>query len=207
VEKTAVRCLAWAPDDRQLASGQSDGAARIWNLATGQVIRCVDAHEGTVFSVSFDADGLHLVTAGHGTGVRIWDARSGKHVRDLPTGTDRNVAALSATGRFVAAGTDEKEVWVWDLDMGKQLWKARGHLGQIQALAFLPDEQRLISCGYNNLIMIWDVATGEPTLTLRRHDGNVRSDAVSPDGRWFVSAGVDGTLRFWNADTRGGSHR
>ena len=199
VEKTVVRCLAWAPDDEHLATGHSDGVVRIWDVAAGQLIRSIDAHEGTVFSVTFDGDGTRLITAGEGTGVRIWDARSGQHIRDLPTGANRNVAALSPTGRLVAAGTDEKEVWVWDLETGERLWKVKGHLGQVLALAFLPDEHRLISCGYNNLIMIWDVATGEPTLTLRQHDGSVQSVAASPDGRWFVSASTDKTLRIWSA--------
>ena len=131
--------------------------------------------------------------------MRIWDARTGQLLRDLPTGANRNVAVLSPTGRFLAAGTDEKEVWVWDLETGKPPWKVRGHLGQVLGLAFLPDERRLISCGYNNLINIWDVATGEITLTLRQHDGAVRSVAVSPDGRWFVSASVDNTVRLWDA--------
>jgi WD40 repeat protein/serine/threonine protein kinase len=206
-EQTVVRCLAWAPGDDRLASGHSDGAVRIWDLATGQIIRSIAADRGTVFSVTFNADGTRLITAGEETGVRIWDARSGRHIRDLPTGAGRNVAALSPTGRFVAAGTDEKEVWVWHLETGKPIWKVRGHLGEVLALAFLPDERRLISCGYNNLIMIWDVATGEPTLTLRQHDGGVRSVAVSPDGRWFVSASVDKTVRLWDARLRNGTGR
>lgn len=199
-----VQSLAWSPGDNWLATGHGDGTVRVWDLATRQVIRSIDAHDGPVLSVTFNLKGTNLVTAGAEIGVRIWDARTGRHIRDLPTGAHGNVAALSPTGRFVAAGTDEREIWVWDSETGQQLWKAKGHLNQVQALAFLPDERRLVSCGYNNLIMMWDVATGESTLTLRQHDLSVQAVAVSPDGDWFVTASGDKTVRLW--DARGRNH-
>ncbi|MCB9852600.1 MAG: serine/threonine protein kinase [Phycisphaerales bacterium] len=197
----AVYSLAWSPKDDRIASGHINGIVRLWDVPRRQLIREFKAHQGTVWSVMISPDGNQLLTAGHATGVRIWDAATGRHIRDLPTGAERNVAALSRSGRFVAAGTDEKCVWVWDMQSGKLLWKRQGHL-QVQALTFLPDDRRLVSCGYHGLIRIWDVETGDVTLTFRQHYACIRSVAAAPEGRWFVSASLDKTVRLWCADDR-----
>jgi WD40 repeat protein/tRNA A-37 threonylcarbamoyl transferase component Bud32 len=201
VPQAQVWCLAWAPDDERMASGHSDGAVRIWNVSTGQLTRTIDAHEGNVLTVLFTRDGASLITAGDGVGVRVWDAESGELVRDLPTGADHSVAALSPSGRLVVAGTSDKSILVWDLEMDKLLWRVQGHLGRVMDLAFMPGEHRLVTCGYQSLIRIWDLASGEPTLTLRGHAASVRGVAVAPNGRWFVSVSRDKTLRLWNSGT------
>jgi WD40 repeat protein/serine/threonine-protein kinase RIO1 len=196
---TAVRALAWSPDDEQIALGHTDGVVRVWDVAAGEIMQTIDAHEGTVFSVTFSPDGTRLITAGDGTGARVWNAESGDHIRDLPTDANRNVAAISPSGGLVAAGTDDHDLWVWDVETGTPLWKAEGHLGTVMDIEFLPGEPRIVTCGYHGLIRIWDTETGDPTLTLRGHDSGVRDLAISPDGRWFVSAGLDKTVRFWDA--------
>lgn len=197
-----IYSLAWSPKDDRIASGHMNGVVRIWDVSGKQLIREFKAHKGTILSVMISPDGTQVLTAGHATGVRIWDAMTGRHIRDLPTGAERNVAALSHSGRFVAAGADDKSVRVWDMQSGKLLWKRQGHLNQIQALTFLPDDRRLISCGYHGLIRIWNVETGDVTLTFRQHEACIRSVAASLGGRWFVSASVDKTLRLWCADDR-----
>ncbi len=204
VPKTGVLSLAWTPDDQRIATGHSDGVVRIWEAATGRLIHTITAHEGSVMSVSFTNDGVRVITAGGGLAVRMWNAETAEHIRDWLMGAHGNVAAISPSERLVVAGTNEHDVWAWDLESGERRWKAKGHLGLVQALAFTLDEHWLVTGGYNHQIRIWDMETGESTLTLRNHDGGVRALAMSPNGHWFVSASIDKTVRLWSADNADG---
>jgi WD40 repeat protein len=157
-----------------------------------------------VFSTTFSPDGALLITAGEGVGVRLGAADSGDHIRDLATDADRNTGEISPSGRFIATGTDDHEVWLWDTQTGDLLWKVKDHEGTVMDIVFVPGEQRLITCDYHGLIKIRDSATGEPKLTLRGHEAGVRNLAMSPDGRWFVSAGIDKTVRIWSTQNEHG---
>lgn len=67
------------------------------------------------------------------------------------------------------------------------------------ALAFLGDQTRLLSGGYDSIIRIWDFASGDMVGYLGGHEGYVQSLAVSSDGDRFVSVSGDHTVRVWES--------
>src|SRR5690242_16246447 len=59
-----VTGLAFAPDGRTLASGGQDKAVRLWDAATGKVIRTLTGHQVSVSDLVFAPDGSLLATGG-----------------------------------------------------------------------------------------------------------------------------------------------
>src|SRR4051794_18855904 len=60
-----VACVAFSHDGERLASAGADGAVKIWNSRTGQVIQRIPAaHTGWSPSVAFHPDGRHVASAG-----------------------------------------------------------------------------------------------------------------------------------------------
>jgi WD40 repeat protein/predicted Ser/Thr protein kinase len=68
-----VRCLAFAPDSRTLASTSWDGTVKLWNVATRQVALTL-RHVGPVEGVAFSRDGNFMATCGADPTLRLWPA-------------------------------------------------------------------------------------------------------------------------------------
>ncbi|HZT47636.1 MAG TPA: serine/threonine protein kinase, partial [Hyphomicrobiaceae bacterium] len=67
-----VTSLAFAPNDRLLASAGEDGQVKLWDLRSGRSPR-VFRHPGTVNVIIFSADGRNLLSAGQDGVIRVWN--------------------------------------------------------------------------------------------------------------------------------------
>jgi WD40 repeat protein len=109
--------LAFAPD-RPLLAIAASGVVRLWThhgrTRVGQL------PTGKVQAVTFTADGKHLVTAGPGRDVILWEASTGKPVRTLKGHGDAVLSlALAPDGRVLATGDESGEARLWDLDAAR----------------------------------------------------------------------------------------
>jgi hypothetical protein len=65
--------VQWSPDGHFLATTCTDGAARIWNSRTGQLVAEPFWHQKEVRRAEFSPDGRRLLTASYDGTVKIWD--------------------------------------------------------------------------------------------------------------------------------------
>jgi len=101
----SVNGLAISPDGKTLATACSDGALRLWNVDTRDLVRVIIAHDGPANDVAWSPDGMFLATSGDDQTVRIWEAQSGLRVLTLPGDGPIGQIAWSATGCHVAGVT------------------------------------------------------------------------------------------------------
>ncbi|GBE87064.1 predicted protein [Sparassis crispa] len=109
--------------------------------------------------------------------------------------------AYSGDGKYVATGSAQFVVVLWNAINGENLRTCVGHNDGICAVAFSPDSKELASGSRDKQVMIWDIETGSRRATLIGHDGVVNSVIYSPDGRILASASIDCTIRLWDAAT------
>jgi hypothetical protein len=69
-----ARGLAFSADGKVLACGRLDGTIRVWDVATGTVLRDLPGHELAVSSVAFSPDGKLLASASADSTVLLWKA-------------------------------------------------------------------------------------------------------------------------------------
>ena len=59
-------------------TGSGDRTARVWDAASGDMLRELAGHIGGVTHASFSPDGTRIVTGSGDTTARVWDAVSGE---------------------------------------------------------------------------------------------------------------------------------
>jgi WD40 repeat protein len=67
-----VNSVVFSPDGQTLASGGEDRTIRLWNIATGELLRTFDKHTDWITTLVFSPDGRILVSGSLGGIIQIW---------------------------------------------------------------------------------------------------------------------------------------
>ncbi len=151
------RPIAYSPDGKKLASGDSDEQTiSIWDVATGKIAVSLDNHpNGYGSSLMFSPDGKTVMTANEDGTIRIWNVKTGKILTKIDGGIVGSNVAYSPDSKMLAA-SDYEAIKFWDVTTGKQIGEFNGH-DTVDSLAFSPDGKMLASGHRDYTIRLWDV--------------------------------------------------
>jgi WD40 repeat protein len=171
---------------------------------------------------AFTADGSKFAVGRRNGKAEIWDVKTMKQVRPLPTAVeDGDIVALtfSPDGQFLAgSGVFDTTVWMWSLATGKVVrtfdlgpsWAsyryatvlAMSHDGKTIAAGIA---QRHTSSGdvgsERGNVVVWDAASGKRRFTLRGPQYATYAVGFSADDRFIVGGSLDGTVQYWDRDS------
>jgi WD40 repeat protein len=221
--KSVIRALAFSPDGRGLASGSLQGEVRLSESMTGRE-QARFTHGGAVRAVTFSPDGTRLATGGDDRTARVWDMATGQELARLehlapaceePAGGGLALCAMarlqgtvsqvdtvvfSPDGKYLATGTLDAVVRLWDLEKGKELL----HLPQgdlVRTLVFSPDGKVLTLATGEPSARSWSVDTRDALPAVTEPDG-IFFLQYSADGKYMVTLSGEGKARLWDADTQ-----
>ncbi len=88
------------------ALGQRDKTLKLWDAASGQLIRTFEGHADQVRSVAFSPDGTRVLSGSSDKTLKLWDAASGQLIRTFEGHSDRVTSvAFSPDGTRVLSGS------------------------------------------------------------------------------------------------------
>lgn len=206
-----INFVAFTRDGKYLVSAGDDKVIRVWDLASGKTVRTIrgqnsDGDEGKIFAAALSPDERYLAVGGWldaspNAVIRVHDLQTGDVVALLPGHTNVVISlAFSPDGRYLASGSGDKTVRVWDITARKSV-VLPGHRASVCAVAFSPDGQWLVSASFDKTLRLWEAGSGKLLKEMTGHQESVYSAAFSPDGRYIASGSVDGTVRLWNGQT------
>ena len=217
-----VYAIAFAPNDKTIASGGDDGTLRLWDVATGkEVRRIVDSPPrrwkaetdeeirqnllGRVKSLAFAPDGETIVSMTHGGALRFWDVGSGKGARriDLVRSSPISAVAFATDCKTIAVASDDSDIIeFWDVVTGKEIRRgSTGHLGRILSVALGTDGKTFASAGFDRTVRLWETNSFRRLRQTTTSHDSIHCVAYSPDGKMICIGGADAVLCLWNLDT------
>jgi WD40 repeat protein len=194
-----ITSLAVSRDGVRLLSGSSDGV-KLWDAATGRLLRTFDGHSDAVTSVAFSPDGTRVLSGSSDQTFNLWDAATGRLVRSTKghRGQVRSVA-FSSDGTRLLSGSFDNTLKLWDAASGQLLRSFEGHPNAVTSVAFSPDGKRLASGSWDKTVKLWDTASGQLIHTFEGLSREVTSVAFSPDGmRLLAGSQWDGGMKLWD---------
>jgi WD40 repeat protein len=196
-----VTAVAFAPDGTRLASGSRDRSIRFWNVADGKETTVLRGHKSEVLCLAFSPRG-ELLASGGGQDrqegeVRTWEVHSGKPLF-LRYGLSPRILSLAYArdGKLAVAGSDGV-IRIWDEDLAGEAHTFRGDPQMVDAVAFSPDGQLLVSAGGSGRVSLWNSSGGLETLSLTA-PASLQAVAFGPKGKRLAAAGKQGVVALWD---------
>ncbi len=104
--------------------------------------------------------------------------------------------SFSPDGKYIASGSWDHTIRIWELSSGKCIQTLAGHKDKIWSVSFSPGGKYLASGSLDKTVKIWDINSGNCVSTLTVND-EVASVCFSPDGRYLVSGSDRGYIDLW----------
>ena len=164
--------MAFSPDGTRLVSisRAADCKVCLWNVDSGKKITELaitpsesyayrDSDTGVAFSPRGD-----LIACGTCDEIVLWSATEGTTLMALPESEGRPITlCFSPCGNYLASGAwwqpglQKVPIRLWEVETGKHIVTFWGHTTDVQAVAFSPNNARLVSASFDGSILLWDL--------------------------------------------------
>jgi WD40 repeat protein len=187
-------------NDKRILTVSKDQTMKLWDVASGKLLRTLNAEIGAMKSPQISSDGLRLLAVYKGV-LKLWDLNNGKVVKEIQENMLTNNYGFNPNGKLFYFGSNS-ETYLYSASTGmremalenKQSWEKSG----INFADFTQDGKYFaFSSSNNKCIYIHEMATGREVLKL---DGYVSKFKYSPDGKNIVSFDLQKNIRIWDVE-------
>ena len=194
--------VAFSPNGRLIATGDSFGKVKVFDANTGRLERTFPGQQDVVSWVAWSPDGTRIASAGADSTARIWNLENGSEELALVGHTKWvAVVAWSPDGRRLVTGSLDGLVKTWDTASGDNLLTIQGP-GETRGVDWSPDGHQLAST-VGDTVRVWDAETGEAIHVMEGHISTIGRVRFSPDSRRIASSSwetAENAVIVWDAE-------
>ena len=206
-KKLMISGVSYSPDGNTIISRHNemkDSTLRLWDTATGKLLRTFSGHKKFINHMAFSPDGKVIAAGSDDKTLCLWEADTGNLLHTLSGHTHAvNSVAFSPDGKIIASASSDGTLRLWNVNTGQLLRTLTTEdISYIRSVAYSPDG-RMIASYDGFVIILWDVHTGQILGKFRdRYNATaVRFKVVfSPDSRMLASCGYN-EVNLWDVNT------
>ena len=115
-----ITSVALSHEGAYALSAGWDGTVRLWEMATGRLLRTCYGYGGPVWAVAFSPDGAGALSGSSDQKIRLWDLATNKVIRTFEGHTGSVLSVVfSPDGTRVLSDSGDKTVRLWDAPTGQ----------------------------------------------------------------------------------------
>jgi WD40 repeat protein len=191
-----VNAVAVNPNNTAVYTVGGDGYLKFWSLPSPPS-KTLPGHGAPIRALAMTADNTAFYTGSDDRTVRHFTIAGAKEVRSL-AGPQSGITSVAThpTNAFIAAGTLDSRVFLWNNSDAKVLTSWLAHAWAVHSVQVHPQGQQLMTAGADGLVKFWALPPVLPrTMT---HPDAVLAAASSFDGKKLYTGCGDKFVRIWD---------
>lgn len=154
-----VMSISLKMDKHLFVSGSCDSTCKMWDWRAGkESIKTFPGHESDINSVEWFPDGNAFGSGSDDSTCRLFDIRAYQQVNKFCD--DKIICGItsvnfSKTGRYLFAGYDDYNCYVWDVQHASMAVQLAAHDNRVSCLGVSPDGLALATGSWDTFLKIW----------------------------------------------------
>ncbi|GJJ76148.1 hypothetical protein EMPS_08507 [Entomortierella parvispora] len=183
-----VNTVTYSSKGEWILSGSTDKSVREWNAETG-VPKVLVEHVDTITAAAYSIDDDQVAVTVESGELLLYKKQDDSEKRTLagPSRMGRCVA-FSSCRRWMAIGTIDGRVRLWDMVIDAEYGLRDHHTGPIHNMVFAPNGRQLATCSEEDTIRLWN--------TDRNNSGPVLEEVLSHSATSIAYSLIGDTLAF-----------
>ncbi|KAJ5272829.1 hypothetical protein N7478_007954 [Penicillium angulare] len=156
------------------------------------------AHTPGVTVLAYTPNGKHVITAGSNSAVRIYNVGDDGEPKTLDEGFLDGYVAIGATNDQFIVGTEDGQVWPYDITTGKMGDQLVRSALPLRDLAVSPDQQWVAVASDELTVKLVKIDNQLQIKYLREQTTGSKHVTFDPSGRYMAVSAIDGILYIYS---------